>query len=96
MPTPCSHALQNTPERAPTGLVSIRGLPDAPRYPVIWVNTDAKVGVTVADEDDDLSPELKQIISRYLAVFFNDIASIAPELAALELASDGRGDRSLN
>jgi hypothetical protein len=78
------------------GLVSILGFSDAPRYPVIWLQMESQIGVTVADGDDDLSPELRQIIARYLAVFFNDIAPVAPELAALELQSDGRGGRSLN
>src|SRR5689334_9480864 len=43
------------------GLVSILGFPEAPIHPVIWVQTDTHLGVTVADEDRDLSEVLKLI-----------------------------------
>ena len=78
------------------GLVSILDYPGAPRHPAIWLQTEAQLGISVADEDEELSDDLRQIVARYLAVFFNDIAAIAPELAAIPLKSDGRGDRALN
>jgi hypothetical protein len=78
------------------GLVSILGFPEAPVRPVIWVLVNQKLGITVADEDRDLTDALKLIVARYIAVFFNDIADIAPELATIRLRTDGRGDRSLN
>src|SRR4051812_9391921 len=80
----------------PYGLISILGLPGAPRFPVIWVQTAEQLGVTVADEDLELTDRLKQLIARHITVFFNDVATIAPELAAIRLKAEGRGDRSLN
>jgi len=78
------------------GLVSVLHYPGAPRHPAIWLQTEAGLGISVADEDGDLSDDLRQIVARCLAMFFNDIAAIAPELAAIPLKADGRGDRALN
>jgi hypothetical protein len=78
------------------GLISILGFPQAPQFPVIWVQTDEMLGITVADRDGQLTDDLKQLIVRQFVVFFNGIAPIAPELSAVRLKADGRGDRSLN
>jgi hypothetical protein len=52
----------------------------------------------VADEDPDLGEDIRAVIARYLAVFFNDIADVAPQLAALKLEAKKRGtaDKTLN
>jgi len=78
------------------GLISLLGFPNAPRRAVIWLQTAEQLGVTVSDEDEQLSDDLKQLIARQIAVFFQDIAPIAPELAVIRLKADRRGDRSLN
>jgi hypothetical protein len=78
------------------GLISIADYPGAPEYPMVWLQTKTELGITVADDDEDLADPLKRMIARYLAVFFADIAPIAPELAALKLKSDIKGDRTLN
>jgi hypothetical protein len=78
------------------GLVSILGLGRAPRWPVIWMQTDTQLGITVAEEDRDLTEALRLIVARCIGVFFQDIAPLAPELAVLRLGSDVPGDRSVN
>jgi hypothetical protein len=65
------------------GFVSILDYPGAPRHPVIWLQLPTQFALMVADGDEDLSPDLKQIIARRLMKFISDIAPIAPELAAL-------------
>src|SRR4051812_29669794 len=44
------------------GLVSILDYPDAPQYPVVWLQTDTMLGIVVADDDKELSEELRQIV----------------------------------
>lgn len=79
------------------GLVSIVGWPDAPEYPMIWTHDRTQFGIVVADEDTDLDEETQAIIARYLAVFFKDIADVAPELGSLKLkATRARPDRTLH
>ncbi|WP_428673787.1 hypothetical protein [Reyranella sp.] len=63
------------------GLVSIIGLEAAPRFPVVWVLFDNKVGLTVTG-DDELTVDLKRLIARHVGKFFADIE---PEIGALGL-----------
>src|SRR4051812_24379951 len=65
------------------GLVSLVDYPGAPRHPAMWEQSDSGLRLTAADQDRDLSPEISQLIARYLAVFFNDVAAVAPDLAAV-------------
>ena len=78
------------------GFVLIRDYPAAPRYPVVWLQLPTQLTLTVADGDDDLSEDLKQIIARHLMQFIRDIAPIAPELAALHFENESSSDRPLN
>jgi hypothetical protein len=67
------------------GLVSVIDVPEAPQFPLVWTQNQTQLALAVADEDNDLSDSLKQVIARYIAIFFADIAPIAPQLAALQL-----------
>jgi len=78
------------------GFVFIRDYPGGPRYPVVWLQMPTQLALTVANGDEDLSEDLKQIIVRHLIQFFRDIAPIAPELAALHFENEGSSDRSLD
>jgi hypothetical protein len=72
------------------GMVSVVDYPGIPYDPVIWLQTHTHLHLTAADHDRDLGNEQTQLIGRYLAVFFSDLAPIAPELAAIYAGSDGR------
>src|SRR3954471_10722397 len=65
------------------GLVSLVDYPGAPRHPAMWEQSDNGLRLTAADQDRDLGPEISQLIARYLAVFFNDVAAVAPDLPAV-------------
>jgi len=69
------------------GLVNVVDLDGAPDFPLIWTQGETEFGITVADGDPDPTDELKAIIARFIGVFFADIATIAPELAALSLSA---------
>ena len=75
------------------GLVSIVGLEAAPRLPAVWVLSDTKVGLVVQGDDHALGDKLKNLIARYIGVFFADIE---PELTALRVNLDMRPSRTLN
>lgn len=68
------------------GLISIIGLPDAPKKPIVWelfeANGVSGVGVTVADGDSDLSAEAYDLCIRTVFWFFEEIPHVAPLLAA--------------
>jgi hypothetical protein len=62
------------------GLISFEGLPGAPQRPMLWTQTPTDVVMTLADLDQQPSGELQRLVARYLAIYFSDIAAIAPEL----------------
>ncbi|HEY6980599.1 hypothetical protein [Reyranella sp.] len=81
------------------GLVSVIDVPGAPRHALIWLQGRTPLALTVADEDSDLGEPLQQAIARCMAVFFADIAPVAPQIAALQLklpepANDTSPDRT--
>jgi hypothetical protein len=62
------------------GVVSFAGLPGAPERSMLWTQTSTETVMTVADGDRQPNSELQHLIARYLAIYFSDIATIAPEL----------------
>jgi hypothetical protein len=38
-----------------------------------------------SDEDDEVSPDLHEVISQHLAMFFDEVSPLAPDLAGLDL-----------
>ena len=62
------------------GVVSFEGLPGAPERSMLWTQTPTDTVMTVADGDRQPNSELQHLIARYLAIYFLDIAEIAPEL----------------
>jgi hypothetical protein len=67
------------------GLVAALDVPEAPELPMIWTQENQAVTVTSAVEDREITADLKTILGRMIAIFFADIASIAPELGRLKL-----------
>ena len=62
------------------GIVSIAGLPGAPQRSMLWTQTPAETVMTLADGDRQPDSELQHMIAKYIAIYFADIATIAPEL----------------
>jgi NADPH-dependent curcumin reductase CurA len=75
------------------GLIAILGVPGAPRYPVIWVFRSGQIGLAIAEEDRELSEDLKQIIADKIDVFFADIGSMVPDFNRFEVSSSSTQDR---
>jgi hypothetical protein len=62
------------------GIVSFAGLPGAPERSMLWTQTPAETVMTLADGDRQPESELQHLIAKYIAIYFADIAKIAPEL----------------
>ena len=62
------------------GVISFAGLPGAPERSMLWTQTPTDTVMTLADGDQPPSGDLQRLIARYLAIYFSDIAAIAPEL----------------
>ena len=62
------------------GIVSFAGLAGAPERSILWTQTPTDTAMTLADGDRQPDTELQHLIAKYLAIYFSDIATIAPEL----------------
>lgn len=67
------------------GLVGFEGFAEAPRHPVLWVQTGTGLEMTLADNDAQPGAQLQRLVGRYFLLFFEDIRAVAPALAALPL-----------
>ncbi|WP_085937305.1 hypothetical protein [Enhydrobacter aerosaccus] len=82
------------------GLLAIMDAPGEPHEPMLW--TFGGESVSILPDDDDLAPSeaVRQILPRYLAMFFDDIKDTVPELTAMKMSvgrrTDRRSDRSLH
>jgi hypothetical protein len=47
------------------GLVSILGVEGALQHPAVWLQLADQIAITVADDDANLTPELKAVVARY-------------------------------
>jgi hypothetical protein len=73
------------------GVVSFAGLPGAPQSSMLWTQTPTDTVMTLADGDRQPRGELQRLIARYLAIYFSDIAAIAPELGEPRIRPDIEG-----
>jgi hypothetical protein len=62
------------------GIISFAGLPGAPQRSMLWTQTPTETVMTLADGDRQPESELQHLIAKYIAIYFSDIAAIAPEL----------------
>lgn len=67
------------------GTISVHGMKHSPLQPLIWITTATHLSIILDSNDPDPSRELQVMLRKYLGVFFKDIESFAPELAALEV-----------
>jgi hypothetical protein len=58
---------------------------------MMWIQTPTDTVMTVADGDKQPSGALQRTIARYLAIYFSDIAAIAPELGEPRVRPDIEG-----
>jgi hypothetical protein len=78
------------------GLVAIFGVPDAPRFPLVWLATSDQIALAQAQQDQDLSEDIKGTIADKIDMFFADIALVVSELDPSGAKNMNVGRRPLN
>jgi hypothetical protein len=76
------------------GLLAIHGVPDAPERAMVWFHDSTRLRYVLANGDPHPSDEIRRILPRYFAVFFNEIRDVAPSLAALIPVVPRIGDKN--
>lgn len=67
------------------GMINILGITDGPLHPILWAQTATRLAIVPSAGDRDPGPELQAIITEHLGIFFDEIAPLVPDLAALSL-----------
>ena len=65
------------------GLLSFQGFMEAPRGTLLWVRTREGLEMTTADGDDQPGADLQRVVARHFIIFFDEMRTLVPELAAL-------------
>ena len=78
------------------GLVIVLGDPDSLEEVVLWFQQATSLTLISQNGDVEIGEEVKGLLARYFAVFFDDIKDIAPKLADIRLAVPRTGDRNLH
>jgi hypothetical protein len=78
------------------GRVSILDYPHGPRRPLVWFQTEDQLGLCLANGDEGMAVELRQIVAWYLSTFFLDIAAVDPELSRFDFEAKNKGSSRLN
>ena len=77
------------------GLFLVRGDPDSREEVVLWFQQ--ATSLTLFSQNALLiSHEVRGLLPRYFAVFFDDIKELVPELAAVRLIAPRTRDKTLN
>jgi len=77
------------------GLVSMRDVPDAPQHPFVWMHDWKDLSLAV-EGDCEISNELETIIFLYIAMFFEEMAPLAPHLSVGLLSGPASNDNLLH
>ncbi|SKA34911.1 hypothetical protein SAMN02745126_05575 [Enhydrobacter aerosaccus] len=78
------------------GMLAIDDVPDAPEKAVLWTVEQDRLSIICERDDPDHSEEVKRVLPRYFAMFFDDIKDLAPQLAAREVLMPCLGDTTLH
>ncbi len=78
------------------GLLTIIGDLDSEEEAVLWLHQATALTLVAQEGDIMISGEVREILPRYFAVFFDEIRQIAPDLAHIALVAAKTGDRSLH
>ncbi|MBV8191142.1 MAG: hypothetical protein JOY64_28100 [Alphaproteobacteria bacterium] len=78
------------------GWLVVRDGPDAPEEAVLWFRQATALTLLPQNDDMTIGDEVKALLPRYFAVFFDDIKDVAPDLADVRLAAPKTGDKTLH
>jgi hypothetical protein len=78
------------------GLLFVLDDPDSLEEVVLWFQQATALTLISQNGDTMIGDEVRDLLPRYFAVFFDEIKDIAPDLATVRLAVPRTGDKSLH
>lgn len=78
------------------GLLIVLDDPDSVEEVVLWFQQATSLTLVSHNGDMLIGAEVRGLLARYFAVFFDDIRDVAPDLASVRLAAPRTGDRNLH
>jgi hypothetical protein len=67
------------------GLITVEGVADAPRTPIVWLMIEDQIAVTVGDDEPDITVELRKAIEKHMQEYLQDVTDLAPGSGGIEL-----------
>lgn len=83
-------------EAAHLGLLVILDDPESLDEVVLWFQQSEHLTLVSQNGDTLIGAEVRALLPRYFAVFFDEVKDLAPDLAKVRLAVPRTGDRSLH
>jgi hypothetical protein len=78
------------------GLLVILGDPDTVEETVLWFHQTSSLTLVSQNGDILIGDEVRALLPRYFAAFFDEIKELAPDLAKVRLAVPRTGDKNLH
>lgn len=78
------------------GLLIVLDDPDSLEEVVLWFHQAASLTLISQNGDIVISDEVRRLLPRYFAAFFDDVKELAPELAKVNLVVPRIGDKTLH
>lgn len=78
------------------GMLVVLDDPDSLEEVVLWFQQETSLTLVSQNGDTMISDEVKALLPRYFAVFFDEIKDLAPDLAHVRIAVPRTGDRTLH
>ena len=78
------------------GLLVILDDPESLEETVVWFHQAAALTLVSQDGDILIGDEIRALLPRYFAAFFDEIRDLAPGLADVKLAVPRTGDKRLH
>jgi hypothetical protein len=78
------------------GMLFVLDDPDSLEELVLWFQQATTLTLVSQNGDTMIGDEVRSLLPRYFAVFFDEVKDIAPDLADIRLAVPKTGDKSLH
>jgi hypothetical protein len=78
------------------GLLVVLDDPDSLEEVVLWFQQATTLTMLSQNGDTMIGDEVKPLLPRYFAIFFDDIKDVAPDLANVRFAVPRTGDKTLH
>jgi hypothetical protein len=78
------------------GLLVILDDPDSFEETVLWLHQSTTLTLISQNGDAMIGDEVRAVLPRYFAAFFDEVKELAPTLAEVRLAMPKTGDKTLN